>query len=160
MGYNQWRNRRGKGGRVPSRDFWPRNFCWRIGKKEARKKGKGGGNWEERRKIVKGKVENWKWKLKSYKKMWGFFFFFFFFCFSLLKTTEICFRSTKMEIFFREKAFHAGKKNQEKLLCPLRKICLLRSWLQRPHIWAWDRGSPRKWRNRAKSELYEYYDIT
>ena len=27
-----------------------------------------------------------------------FFFFFFFFCFSLLKTTEICFGSTKMGI--------------------------------------------------------------
>ena len=37
-------------------------------------------------------------------------FFFFFFFFSLLKTTEICVGSTKMEIFYREKAFHAGKK--------------------------------------------------
>ena len=43
-----------------------------------------------------------------------FFFFFFFIFFSLLKTTEICFGSTKMGIFYREKAFHAGKKNQEK----------------------------------------------
>ena len=37
-------------------------------------------------------------------------FFFFFFCFSLLKTTEICFGSTKMGIFFREKHFTLGKK--------------------------------------------------
>ena len=52
---------------------------------------------------------------------------FFFFFFSLLKTTKICFGFTKMGIFYREKAFHAGKK-QEKWLCPLRKICLLRPW--------------------------------
>ena len=117
---NQWRNMRG--GRVPPRDFCPGNFCWRTGKKEARKKGKRGENWEE-------KVENWKWKQKNVRKRGEdlfFFFFFFFFCFSLLKTTKICFGSTKMGIFYREKAFHAGKNNQEKWLCPLRKICLLR----------------------------------
>ena len=62
----------------------------------------------------------------------SFFFFFFFFFFLLLtfqkplefvfsKTTKICFGSTKMEIFYREK-------NQEKWLCPLRKIFLLRSY--------------------------------
>ena len=33
-----------------------------------------------------------------------------FFCFSLFKTTKICFRCTKMEISYREKAFHTGKK--------------------------------------------------
>ena len=37
---------RGMGGRVPPRDFWPGNFCWRIGKKEARKKVKRCENWE------------------------------------------------------------------------------------------------------------------
>ena len=42
----QWRNRRVGGGRVPPRDFWPGNFCWRIGKKEERKKGKRDENWE------------------------------------------------------------------------------------------------------------------
>ena len=40
-------------------------------------------------------------------------FFLFFVSFSLFKTTEICFGSTKMGIFYREKAFHPGK-NQEK----------------------------------------------
>ena len=95
----------GQGGRVPPRDFWPGNFCWRIGKKEARKKGKRSENWEE-------KVENWKWKQEHVRKRGEdlFFFFFFFFCFSLLKTMKICFGSTKMGIFYREKAFHAGKK--------------------------------------------------
>ena len=56
------------------------------------------------------------------------FFFFFFFCFSLFETTKICFGSTKMEIFYREKHLTPGKKNQEKWLCPLRKIFLLRPW--------------------------------
>ena len=76
---------------------------------------------KKRRKVVKGKVENWKWKLGKIIKrgedlfsFFFFFFFFFFFCFSLLKTTEICFWSIKMGIFYREKTFHVGKKNQEK----------------------------------------------
>ena len=110
----QWRNRRG--GRVPPRDFWPGNFCWRIGKKKARKKGKMGENWEE-------KVENWKWKQENVRKRGEdlFFFFFFFFCFSLLKTTKICFGSTKMGIFYREKAFHAGKKIRKNDFAPSEK---------------------------------------
>ena len=49
-----------------------------------------------------------------------FVLFCFVFFFLLFKPTKICFGSTKMEIFYREKAFHAGK-NQEKRLCPLRK---------------------------------------
>ena len=49
---------------------------------------------------------------------------FFFFCFSLFKTTEICFGSTKMEIFYLEKAFHAGKKIRKMTLAPLKNIPL------------------------------------
>ena len=48
-------------------------------------------------------------------------FFFFFFSFSLLKTTEICFGSTKMGILYREKAFHAGKKKSGKMTLPPQK---------------------------------------
>ena len=67
----QWRNRRGgRGGRVPPRDFWPGNFCWRIGKKEARKKGK-----------LRKKVENLKWKQKTLEKEVRTFFFFLLFTF-------------------------------------------------------------------------------
>ena len=64
----------------------------------------------KRRKIEKGKVENWKWKegnLKKKKKNEDRTFFFTF------KTTEICFGSTKMGIFYLEKAFHAEKKKQK-----------------------------------------------
>ena len=91
-------------------------------------------NGEKRRKIEKGKVENLKCEeySKSYKMRRGpldLFFFFFFLFFSLLKTTEICFGSTKMEIFYWEKAFHARKKIIRKNgLCSLRKIFLLRPW--------------------------------
>ena len=45
----------------------------------------------------------------------------FFFCFSLLKTTKICFGSTKMAIFYREKAFHAGKKIRKNDFAPSEK---------------------------------------
>ena len=51
-------------------------------------------NWE-------GNVENWKWKeekLQNEEKT-----FLFFLCFSLFKTTKICFGSTTTEIFYREK---------------------------------------------------------
>ena len=43
------------------------------------------------------------------------------FCFSLLKTMEICFGSTKMGIFYREKAFHVGKKIRKNDFAPSEK---------------------------------------
>ena len=91
----------GQGGRVPPRDFCPGKFCWRIGKKEAIEEGKRGENWEE-------KKENWKREGGKLEMEVGKVIrrgkdFFFFFCFSLLKTTEICFGSTEMEIFYTGK---------------------------------------------------------
>ena len=105
-------------GRVPPRDIWQGNFCWPTRKKRQRKrKGKGVKIEKKRRKIVKRKVEieSGRWKsFKSYKMRRGFFFF----CFSLFKTTKICLGSTKMEIFYREKAFHARKKSGKMTLPP------------------------------------------
>ena len=46
---------------------------------------------------------------------------FFFFCFPFLKTTEICFGSTKMGIFYREKAFHARKNIRKNDFAPSEK---------------------------------------
>ena len=43
-------------------------------------------------------------------------FFSFFLCFSLFKSTKICFGSTTF--FYREKAFHAGKKSGKMTLAP------------------------------------------
>ena len=72
----------------------------REGKKGKRRR-KEGKSTKGRSKIENGRGE-------SYKMRRGHFFFFF--CFSLFKTTEICFESTKLGIFYREKAFQAGKK--------------------------------------------------
>ena len=97
---------------------------------------------KKRRKLVKGKVENWKRKEEKRRKLVReggklktegrkiikggedlffvlFCLFLLFFCFSLFKTSQICCGSTKMEIFYR------GKKSGKKWLCPLRKISLL-----------------------------------
>ena len=85
------------------------------------------GKWRRK----EGKFKKGRWKIEngrreSYKMRRRLFFFLFFvFCFSLFKTTEICFRSTKMEIFYREKAFHARKKSG-KMTLPLLKIFHLR----------------------------------
>ena len=43
----------------------------------------------------------------------GPLFLFCFSCFSLFETSEICCGSTKMEIFYRGKAFYTSGKNQE-----------------------------------------------
>ena len=154
----QWRNRwggRGQGAECPP----PRLLCWRIGKKEARKKGKRGENWEEKK---VGKLQNeertFVFVLFCFVLFFCFFFvfcflfffvlfcfvlfvclfFFFFFvfsffvlflfcfvlfcfCFSLLKTTKICFGSTKMLIFYREKSFNAGKKIRKNDFAPSEK---------------------------------------
>ena len=61
-----------------------------------------------------GKRKNGAEKMEN-KRREGGNFFFFFFCFSLFKTTEICFGSTKMGIFYREKNFISRReKNPEK----------------------------------------------
>ena len=112
----------GGGGCLPEASD-PENFGDVWGKKRQGKKVKRVKSEKKRRKIGKGKVENWKCKQESFKKSWGPFFCCF--CFSLLKTMKICFGSTKMQIFNREKAFHARKKISLKWLRPLRKICLL-----------------------------------
>ena len=51
----------------------------------------------------------------------SFFFFLFVLLFTFLKTTEICFGSTKMGIFHRETAFHAGKKIRKNDFAPSEK---------------------------------------
>ena len=110
----QWRNTGGGGGgQSAPRHFSPENFCWPTGKREARKKGK-----IERK---KGKSTKGRWKIekgtrKSYQMRRRHFFFF---SFTLFKTTEMCFGSTNGN-------FLPGKKIQEKWLCSLWKIFLLR----------------------------------
>ena len=52
----------GRGAECPSETFDREIFDDVSGKKRQRKKGKGVKIEKKRRKIVKGKVENWKWK--------------------------------------------------------------------------------------------------
>ena len=92
MGYicEQWRNRQGgRGQSAPPETSDREIFADVSGKKRQGKKGKG------------VKIEKKRWKIgngsrKTSEKEVRTFFFFFFFCFSLLKTTKICFGSTKM----------------------------------------------------------------
>ena len=123
--YYQWRNRRGQSAQAETSDR--EIFADVSGKKRKGKNGKGVKIEKKRRKIVKGKVENWIGSRKSCKKRWGPFFFFFFFFFLLFKTTEIWVYQNRN--FLPGKSISRGEKNQEKLLCPLRRICLLRPCL-------------------------------
>ena len=109
----QWCN--SWGGQGAPWHFSPGNFWWPSGKREARKKGR---MEKKRRKINKGKVENWKWKEEHYKMKRDPFFFF-----SLFKATEICFGSTKLGIFPTGKNhFTLGKKSGKMTLPPLKNI--------------------------------------
>ena len=126
---HQWRNRWGAGGQSAPRDFWPGNFCWRIGKKEAMKRGE---NWEVKKENKRNcKKKRWKLEMEVenviergenlffffcfvlFFVLFCFFVFFLFcfFAFTLLKRTEIYFGSTKMGIFYREKHFTPRKKS-------------------------------------------------
>ena len=88
-----------------------------LGKERQGKKGKWSRKEGKSRKGIRRKND-------FFFLFFSFFFFFFFFACHFSKRL-ICFGSTKMGIFYWEKAFHAGKKNQEKLISPLRKIFLL-----------------------------------
>ena len=112
------------------------------------RQGEKGKTEQKRRKIEKGRWEIENLMRKSYKMRRGPFLFlffvyvvafcflflflflfvclgfFFFFCFSLFETTEICFGSTKIKIFYREKAFQAGKKIRKNDFAPLKNISL------------------------------------
>ena len=88
-----------------------------------------GENGEEKKKNCKR--EGGKLKMeggKSWKMIRGPFFFFFFFlflffvCFSLWKTTKICFGATKMGIFYREKAFPLREKIRKNYFAPSEKF--------------------------------------
>ena len=136
-GYNsawkQWRNRRGGGGgqgaEYPPEISDRQIFADVSRKKRQGKKGKGVKIEKKKRKIVKGKVGNWKSYKEKGDDLFFFFFFFFFFCFSVLKQTEIYFGSTKIGIFYREEAFHAGKKIRKNDFAPSEKYaCYAPAW--------------------------------
>ena len=132
-------------GQTARRDFWPGNFCWPIRKREAWKKRK---MEQKRRKIEKGKVENWKWKeekLQNEERTFSFSFFlffflsFFFFLFFFLFFFFFAFifeNHWNLFWIYQNRNFLPGKsisrrgKNQEKWFCPLWKVFLLHPWSQ------------------------------
>ena len=125
---------------LPKEPFFLYNCTTNFLKKETRKKGKRGKNWEEKKGKCKregGKVTKWE------EDLFFFFFFFFSFCFLLFKTTKIVFWSTKMEIFYREKAYFMPGKKSGKMTLPPQKIFPVTPlaknhvFTQWPHMWVW-----------------------
>ena len=104
------------GGRVPPRDFWPGNFCWRIRKKEARKNGKRGENWEEKKENCKregGKLEMEVGKVIKRGEDLVFclfvcLFWFFFFAFHFWKRRKFVLGLRKWDFYTGKKHFTLG----------------------------------------------------
>ena len=103
----QWSNRRGGG------TFFNRKFLLINQEKKRGKEERENGD-EKKEDLKREEVENWKCKGTTTKTSRGLLFFFFL---SLFETTEICLGSTKVDNFYREKAWYfTPGKNQEKLL--------------------------------------------
>ena len=99
---------RGQGQRV--RVFWPGIFCWPTGKKEARKKEKGGENWEEKKENCKregGKLKMEGWKVTKL----GEDLFFFAFAFHFSKPLKFILGLPKWKFSTGKKHFTPGKKS-------------------------------------------------
>ena len=78
---------------------------------------------KKRRKIVKGKVENWKCNEENLENEERTFFFFFFFAFHFSKPVKFVLGLPKWKCSILKK--RARQKIRKKWLCPLRKIFLL-----------------------------------
>ena len=105
LGGAQWHNRWGAGGQR----LLTGKFLLTYREKKGKEKIEKGEMEKKRRKIVKGKVKNWKWEGKFQNERKELF------CFSLFKTMEICFGSTKMENFLSgKKNSRRGKKNSRR----------------------------------------------
>ena len=143
----QWRNRQGA-------ECPPETSDWEIsadllGKKEAREKGK--EKWvkieKKRRKIVKGKVE----KLQQNKERY------FFFCFSLFKTTKICFEWSvpKGKFSTKKKHFTLGKKSGKMTLPPQKNFGITPLPAGQPETWTFP-GSDRN-QSGIREHFNEYF---
>ena len=92
-------------GRVPP-TLLTRKFLLTYREKRSKEKRENGEETNQNQKRKGGKLKMEGGKFQMTRRL------FFCGCFSLFKTTEICFVSTKMGIFYWEKAFHAGKKQE------------------------------------------------
>ena len=117
MGYwkNQWRNRRGGGARGQSTPthFWPGNFCWPSGKREARNREIGEKDG--------GKLKMEGGQVKSYKMTIGFLLiiillsFFLFIFHNQWNLFWVCQNGN----FLPRKTISRRGKNEQKWLCSL-----------------------------------------
>ena len=105
----------GAGGRVPPRDFWPGNFCWPTGKKEARKKGVKIEKKEKNCKTKGGKLKMEGEKVTNWGEDFFLKNFFKYFCFSLFKIT-------KFVLGLRKWKFSTGKKIMKNDFAPSEKF--------------------------------------
>ena len=105
--HNQWHNRQGQSAPPPRPNFWPGNFCWPTGKKEARKKMEKGGKW---RRKENGRRE----KLKNEERT----FFFFFFAFHFSKRLKFVLGLPKWKFSTGKRHVTLGKKSGKMILPP------------------------------------------
>ena len=102
-------------GRVPpSQRLLTGKFLLTYREKRDKEKRENGAEKKENLKREGGKL---KMKGGKVTTKWGEDLFFFF-----LRTTEICFGSTKMGIFYWKKAFHAGEKMRKNDFAPSEKF--------------------------------------
>ena len=121
-----WGGAGGRGQSAPQR-LLTRKFL--LTYQEKRGKGKGVKIEMKRRKIVKGKVENWMCKSYKMREKTFFFFFFFFFTSHFSKPLKFDLGLPKWKFSTGKKHLVTpGKKIKEKWLCPFRKNFLLRPW--------------------------------
>ena len=114
--HTQWHNRQGGWGQGAP-ETSDREISADLSGKRGKEKIEKGEMEKKRRKMVKRKVENLKWKEGKLQNEARTFFFF-----SLFKTTKIGFGCTKMEIFYREKKhFTLGKKIRKNDFAPSEK---------------------------------------
>ena len=126
----QWRNR--WGAECPPKTSDREIFADVLGKKRQGKKEKGVKIEKKRRKIVKGKVENWKLDMEVGKVIKRgedpFFFFFFFFAFHFWKRRNFVLGPPKWEFSTRKKHFMPGKKSGKITLPPQKNMPVTPCW--------------------------------
>ena len=98
---------------------------------------------KKRRKIIKRKAEIENGSRKKFENERTFFFFFFFLLFTF-QNDENLFWGYQNGNFLPGKSISHREKNQEKWLCPLRKIFLLRPWKPYKEVYTFRRETTQR----------------
>ena len=115
----QWHNRWGSGGHSAPQDFWPGNFCLRIGEKRGKeKREKGWKGWKLRRKEKENcKREGGKLEMEEGEDL----FFFFFFLLFTFENNRNLFWVYQNGNFLAGKSISHREKKSEKMTLPPQK---------------------------------------